>query len=318
MLRLLLLRCVGLERGLVGPGLACVSGGFLQTCRAGGTVARSIRWAPRRGSRGAPPGPPCKRAIAPSRASPGAPSLGNRHFASAVHMLMTQFTFSPLFTFLVSLVILWLVLISCEQTHRITELVLQRVPRRQRVSTQADAGSSANVPVSGCGDTFPSPGQEQEDVAAEREQQLPSSAPSRSLLPPPKTGASPRGRCSRLGPRHPDGVCCRGGCCEAKGNSPNRGTAAPQALSGRCPRPGLCLGLWAGLVSLPTLTLPHFGLGCCKLGKVGVQVPSLFPCLMPLDVSFFFSHLLLVRRMLTTDQGFGDLAGDNARKASYV
>lgn len=104
--------------GAGGAGLAHVSGGFLQTWRdvqgcgyhglfnRVGTQERGQGNAPRLGT------PRIPMLKSQPRSSP---SLGNRHFASAVHALTTRFTFSALFTFLVSLVILWLILISCSR-----------------------------------------------------------------------------------------------------------------------------------------------------------------------------------------------------------
>lgn len=77
---------------------------------------------------------------------------------------------------------------------------------------------------------FPSPGGERGVSLQERriweaeqwwtrwgpwENALPASVLSMSLIPLLTTGASSRDRCPQPCPRHPDGVCCTDGCCEA-------------------------------------------------------------------------------------------------------
>jgi len=278
-LRLLLPSHLLGERGLVCPagsgGWPRGAGGFVQTPwgwglradlrDAQGTASRSRAlnplWLHRMGTweRGpgqhplagaGPPGPPCSRALAPSRGGPGALPLwgctdpgGTRHSVSAVRVLTAWSAFSLLLTFPISLFLPFYGSSAFLTSRPVgwPGLVLQSVPRQtSRPHADSDAASAASVPVSGpSGGMSPSPGDERgarrrhgnsggwtgADALAPVGEAAPGLCARHFHLLPLQTGTSSRGCCPPLGPSHPAGDWWRDGCCELQTGAARPGAA---------------------------------------------------------------------------------------------
>lgn len=209
--------------------------------------------------------------------------------------------------------------------------MLQRVPRQTLcLHPDRDAGSTANVPVSGSsGGMFPSPGEEQgvslqkqRSWVAEQElmrwglweSQPPDPVLSGFACPSSENGHLFKGLLSPAGSLSPRWCLLQRWVLRAQGwlqSSPDRGTGESQPLPGRCPHPGLSLGdacaslpLWARTCVPPHVDLlcPSAGWGSAGLGKARVWACSLFACLMPLRVGFLRKKIYLFFSLLVRER----------------